>query len=78
MKTTNIQDRKLSIIDYLIKLNDNNVFSKIENIIEKSETKSFKKFTKKQLIERAQKSNNDIAKGNFSSQDKVKLLSKNW
>jgi len=78
MKTSDIQARKLNIIDSLIKINDNKVFSQIETIIEKSETSEFKKFTKKQLIERAHKSNTDIEKGHIVSQSKLKLMSKNW
>lgn len=78
MKVSNIQTRKLNIIDYLINLDDNKVFSQIESIIEKSESKTFKRFTKKQLIERAQKANHDISEGNVISQQKLKSLSKNW
>ena len=77
MKTTNIETLKLNIIDHLLRINDINVFSQIETIIEKSESKEFKKFTKKQLIERAQKANDDIENGHITSHNAIKLLSKN-
>ncbi len=52
----NLQIRKLNLIQYLMGLQDENVFNKIETAIEESKGEMeqiFKPFTEDQLIERA-------------------------
>jgi len=76
-----IQTRKLNIISYLIGLNDEEIFLKIEELIRKSKPdkkKQFKPFTEKELIERAKKSDQDYLSGKYTDQEKLKTESKKW
>ncbi len=77
----NLQTRKLNLIQYLIGLQDENVFDKIEATIEESKGEMeqiFKPFTEDQLIERAEISNGDYSKGKFKTQEQLLNESKNW
>ncbi len=77
----NLQTRKLNIIEYLIGIKDEDIFSKIESTIIESKKKSkqtLKPFTKKQLIERAERSNKDYATGKFKTQQLLEKESENW
>jgi hypothetical protein len=76
-----LQTRKLNAIGYLINLQDENVFTKIEATIDSIRTQNdsrLKPFTKKQLIDRAKRSNQDYLAGRFKSQEKLELESENW
>ena len=78
----NIQARKLNAIKYLIGLKDEKIFEKIEStILESMKSKDLKKkkpFTKKQLIERAGRSNQDYHNGKFETQEELEIESQSW
>jgi hypothetical protein len=79
MKQSNIQDRKLNIIEQLITLNDDDVFNKVEELINLSVKRpQVKRFTKQELENRAKISEGNIEKGEVYSQDDVERLSQNW
>ncbi len=76
-----LQIRKLNAIGYLINLQDEKVFSKIESAIidsQKRDKKSLKPFTKKQLIDRAKQSDNDYRSGRVKTQKQLEIESENW
>ena len=76
-----LQTRKLNLIEHLIRLQDENLFKKIEELISKSldpNDESIRRFTKKELIERAKKSNVDYQAGNIRTQEQLEADSKNW
>jgi hypothetical protein len=81
MKTTNLKLRKMSLIEYLLGIQDEKVFDKIESSIHKTVEKFGSNdivFTKNDLIERDKFSNNQIEKGLVLSQEELKIQSKNW
>ena len=79
MKQLNIQNRKLNIIEQLIILNDEEVFNKVEALINSSTKKPpFKKLTKEELENRARISNKNIEEGEVFSQEDVEKTSQNW
>jgi hypothetical protein len=77
-----LQTRKLKAIKYLIQLQDEKLFNKIESAIIKSQTiqekKRLKPFSQRQLILRAKKSNQDYLAGNVKTQDQLEQESENW
>ena len=76
-----LQTRKLNIIEYLIGLQDENIFRTIEDVIYKSSKETeqaLKPLTQEELIERAKKSNADYLAGNFKTQERLEIESKNW
>ncbi len=76
-----LQTRKLNLIEHLIQLQDENIFRRIEELINKSlnsNNESIKRFTKEELIERAKKSNVDYHAGNIRTQEQLEADSKNW
>ncbi|HBS87533.1 MAG: hypothetical protein A2W91_00295 [Bacteroidetes bacterium GWF2_38_335] len=76
-----LQTRKLNAIQYLINIQDENLFNKIEETILKSSKKGkrvLKPFTQKQLIERAEKSNKDYVAGKVKTQEQLEIESENW
>lgn len=76
-----IQTRKLNIIEYLIGLNDENIFKVIEDIINRSKEGKdirYKSFTQEELIKRAEESNTDYLAGNYTDQDQLEITSANW
>lgn len=81
MKSTSLQIRKMNLIEYLLNVQDEKAFSKIEENIQKS-IKAIKPqdivFTKSELIKRAIFSDNQITKAQVLSQKEVENLSKNW
>ena len=81
MKSSTLQLRKISLIEYLLGIQDEKVFAKVESTIQKS-IKSVKPsdivFTKDDLIERAEFSNKQIKKGHILSQKELEDQSKNW
>jgi hypothetical protein len=79
MSTVNIQDRKLSIIEQLIILNDDKVFQQVEELINKSLKRPLlSRFTVAELKERAEQANKDIAEGNLYSQEDVEEQTQSW
>jgi hypothetical protein len=81
MKSSSLQLRKISLIEYLLGIQDEKTFDKIESTIYKS-LKSIKAvdivFTKDELIERAEFSNKQIKKGLVLTQKELEEQSKNW
>ncbi|NCO55947.1 MAG: hypothetical protein COS14_13985 [Bacteroidetes bacterium CG02_land_8_20_14_3_00_31_25] len=81
MKTINLQLRKMNLIEYLLGVQDEKVFAKIESMIHKS-IKTIKPtdiiFTKEDLVERAEFSNKQIKKGYVLAQRELEHQSKNW
>lgn len=79
MGTLSIQDRKLNIIEQLIILNDDEVFQKVEELINKSlKRPDLTKFSVSDLKRRAEQANKDIAEGNLYSQEDVEEQTKSW
>ena len=76
-ETMDLQTRKLNAIEYLIGLQDERIFRKIESTIQEIK-KDLKPFTQKQLIERAKRSNDDYLAGKFKTQDQLEKESENW
>jgi hypothetical protein len=77
----NLQARKLQLIEYLIQLQDEKEFSRIEaSIIPQSKIRydEFRPFKAEELIVRAQKSENDYKEGRLISQEKLLTESENW
>ena len=75
--------RKLKIIEYLIGLQDEKLFRRIESQIEETRNIQNKdKFkdiiSKTELIERAKRSNKDYTEGNVITQDQLGNDSKKW
>ena len=81
MKSTSLQIRKMNLIEYLLNVQDEKAFCKIEENIQKS-IKAIKPqdivFKKGELIKRAVFSENQVTKGQVLSQKEVENLSKNW
>ncbi len=76
-----LQTRKLNAIGYLINLQDEKIFSKIESTIvdsQKHDRKNLKPFTAKQLIDRAKKSDKDYRAGRVKTQQQLEVESENW
>ncbi len=74
-----LQTRKLNVIEYLIRLTDENIFNVIEKIVNESKNKSVnRRFTQQELIERAVKSNQDYQAGKIKNQSQLEAESKNW
>ncbi|HET6556734.1 MAG TPA: hypothetical protein VFG54_05430 [Prolixibacteraceae bacterium] len=79
MKASNIQDRKLNIIEKLILLNDGDVVKQIEELINSSMKRpKMKRLTKDELINRAQLSNRNIEKEEVLTPEEVVKLSQRW
>jgi hypothetical protein len=75
------QTRKLNAIGFLIAIENENFFNKIESAIMEGwnhENHNFKPFTQQQLIDRAKKANLDYLNGNFKSQELIEKESENW
>lgn len=76
-----LQSRKMNLIEYLLGVQDEKVFDKIESTIQKSikETKpSDIVFTKQDLLSRAEFANKQIKKGHVITQKELEKQSKNW
>ena len=73
------QETKLKIIEQLIILNDDSVFTEIEKLISKAMHRpAYKKLTKEELENRAKQANNDIENKQVFSQTDVDKLSQSW
>ena len=76
-----LQTRKLNAIGYLINLQDEKIFSKIESAIidiQKHDKRNLKPFTQEQIIDRAKQSNNDYLAGRVKTQQQLEIESENW
>ena len=76
-----LQTRKLNAIGYLINLQDEKEFSKIEatiNSVRNQKDSHLKPFTEEQLIDRANRSNQEYLSGRFKSQEQLESESDNW
>ncbi|MCK9450191.1 MAG: hypothetical protein M0Q90_00680 [Bacteroidales bacterium] len=75
-----LQTRKLNVIEYLIRLQDDNMIQEIENLISKSKIhdKNFQQLTEDDLLNRAVKSNTQYESGEFVDQDELEKESKSW
>ncbi|MCB8965204.1 MAG: hypothetical protein H6536_09250 [Bacteroidales bacterium] len=76
-----LKTRKLNAIEYLIGLQDEKVFSRIEATIlqsKKENERGLKPLSQRQLIERAKKSNKDYTSGQVKTQDELEIESENW
>ena len=79
MSSPNIQNRKLSIIEQVITLNDNEILKQVEDLINTSLHKpALKKLTKQELVTRAELSDKDIENGDVYSQEDTEKLSQSW
>ena len=79
MKQSNIQDRKLNIIEKLINLNNEDVLKQVEELIDSFLKRlHLKRFTKQELIVRARISNKNIENGEVFAQKEVEKLSQSW
>ena len=76
----NFQTRKLKVIGYLIDLQDEKLFTKIEATIEESQKQqlTMKRFTKKQMVDRAKRSNMDYLAGRVKTQEQLEIESEKW
>jgi hypothetical protein len=81
MKSSSLQLRKISLIEFLLGIQDEKTYDKIESTIHES-LKSIKPvdivFTKEELIERADFSNKQIKKGHVLTQKELEAQSRNW
>ncbi len=76
-----LQTRKLNLIEYLIRLQDEKMFKIIEDSINKSmktNDKEIKPFTQEELISRANESNANYLSGDTKTQDQLETESKDW
>jgi hypothetical protein len=76
-----LQTRKLKAIGYLINLQDEKILNKIEATIfevKTSASKKLKPYTKKQLVDRARKANQDYSEGKVKTQEQIESESINW
>lgn len=74
-----LQTRKLNTIRYLINPQDEKVFKEIEASIDAIKShKELSSLTRKQLVDRAKRSNEDYLAGRSKSQEELELESENW
>ena len=76
-----LQTRKLNAIEYLINIQDEKIFRKIESAIldsQNTDVKHLKTLSKKQLLDRAKKSNTDYLNGRVISQVQLETESEDW
>lgn len=81
MKSDSLQLRKINLIEYLLGIQDEKIFSKVESTIHKS-LKSISPsdivFTKEELVKRAEFSNRQIKKGHVITQKEVEAQAQKW
>ena len=78
-----LQTRKLNAIKYLISLQDEKAFSKIESTIFESQNpqevkRDLKPFIQRELLTSAKQSNKDYQAGKFKTQEQLEYESENW
>jgi len=75
------QTRKLNLIEYFVRLADEEIITIFEGIIndlKSDNSRNLKPFTQQELLDRARKSNQDYLEGNFRTQDIIELESQGW
>jgi hypothetical protein len=74
--------RKLSLIEWLAKVQDEALIGKIEELQRKARVKRYesalKPMSAKQLIERAEMANKDINEGRYITSEQLEKESENW
>jgi hypothetical protein len=79
MRAVNFQDKKLSIIEQLIILNDDKVFQQVEELINTSLKRPIlSRFSVAELKNRAKSANKDIETGSLISQEDVEKQAQSW
>lgn len=75
-----LQTRKLNVIEYLIGIDDEKIFSKIEATIFSTAEKntSIKPFTQEELLVRAKLANEDYSAGRVTTQEELETESEKW
>ena len=76
-----LKTRKLNAIEYLIGIQDEKVFSRIEAAIfqsKKDKERELKPLSQRQLLERAKKSNKDYTSRKVKTQEELEIESENW
>ena len=76
-----LQTRKLNAIEYIAGLKDESIFNKIELAIFENKVRNERKLkplTQKQLLDRAEKSNEDYKKGRYKTQEALEKESDSW
>jgi len=76
-----LQTRKLNAIEYIAGLKDESIFNKIELAIFENKVRNERKLkplTQKQLLVRAEKSNEDYKTGKYKTQGVLEKESESW
>lgn len=76
-----LKTRKEHLIEYLLGLQDEKIFERIEDSINKTRqatTKSLRQLSSQELINRAKKSNEDYLSGKIIDQEQLEKESSNW
>ncbi len=71
-----IQTRKLEFISEFLKIQSEELVSKLENVLKNNE--KLTPFSKEELISRVEKSELDFQNGRFKSQEDLEKISENW
>lgn len=71
-----IQTRKLEFISEFLKIQSEELVSKLENVLKNNE--KLTPFTKEELIRRVEKSELDFQSGRFKSQEDLEKIAENW
>ena len=80
-RAMNLETRKYDVIRYLVNLQDESLFLKIESAIaqaRRGEQDEPKRLTRQQLIDRAELSNKDYLAGRVKTQQELELESEDW
>jgi hypothetical protein len=73
------QEAKLKIIEQLIIMNDDALFSQVEELISRAVHRpAYKKLTKSEILIRAKQANEDIENNRVFSQSEVEKISQTW
>lgn len=81
-----LQSRKLNLIGYLMDIQDEQVFSRIESQIlcnseqnsEQNSRQNLRQFTQEELVNRAQEATREYLAGKTKTQDQLESESKGW
>ncbi|MBU3927999.1 MAG: hypothetical protein KKB74_09345 [Bacteroidetes bacterium] len=76
-----LKTRKEHLIEYLLGLQDETIFERIEDSINKTRqatTKSLRQLSSQEIINRAKKSNEDYLSGKIIDQEQLEKESSNW
>ena len=82
MSTIELKLKKLSLIEWLTKLQDTSILSKIDAIRKQNRVTSYeydlKPMSSKTVVSRARKANEDIKAGRVLTTEQLKKESENW